>query len=357
MPVFLPPAMPPTTHALPATAAAHSGPAAPHGWTTYVVRPGDTVKAIATRHRTTSRVIATRNHLPYGGGLIKPGQRLWVPRTAPAPRSATPVAKRVATPAAKAKPAARPAKRPSQGGSAAYRIRRGETLTHVAAARRTTVSRLLKLNPGIDPRGLKPGQRIAVPAKGKAGAAARPATRTARPATRTARPAQASKATTRFDSHTFEGRRYPNATVAQAARTRAQLARAGVPGRTETKAIIEKTARRHGIDPKLALAIAYQESGWDQSQVSVANAVGTMQVIPTSGEWASDMVGQRLDLRKTQDNVTAGVAILRYLTREAGSLDHAIAGYYQGLGSVREHGLYPDTKRYVANVKHHYSRL
>ncbi|XVX18829.1 lytic transglycosylase [Actinomycetota bacterium] len=343
MPVFLPPALPPAAHVLPATAAAHSGPAAPHGWTTYVVRPGDTVKAIATRYHTTSRVIATRNHLPYGGGLIKPGQRLWVPRATPARHASA------ATPPAKAKAATtkattRPAKRSSQGGSAAYRIRQGETLTHVAAARRTTVSRLLKLNPGIDPRGLQPGQRIAVPAKGKAA-----------PARSSAKKKTASKP--RFDSHTFEGRRYPNATVEAAARTRAQLARKGVPSRMETKAIIEKTARRHGVDPKLALAVAYQESGWDQSQVSVANAVGAMQVIPTSGEWASNMVGQRLDLRKTQDNATAGVAILRYLTREAGSLDHAIAGYYQGLGSVRQHGLYSDTRRYVANVKHHYKNL
>ena len=28
----------------------------------------------------------------------------------------------------------------------------------------------------------------------------------------------------------------------------------------------------------------------------------------------------------------------------------AIAGYYQGLRSVRENGMYSDTKRYVANV-------
>ena len=28
----------------------------------------------------------------------------------------------------------------------------------------------------------------------------------------------------------------------------------------------------------------------------------------------------------------------------------AVAGYYQGLKSVRERGMFPDTKRYVANI-------
>jgi hypothetical protein len=28
----------------------------------------------------------------------------------------------------------------------------------------------------------------------------------------------------------------------------------------------------------------------------------------------------------------------------------AVAGYYQGLAGVRRHGMYEDTKRYVANV-------
>jgi soluble lytic murein transglycosylase-like protein len=111
------------------------------------------------------------------------------------------------------------------------------------------------------------------------------------------------------------------------------------------------TARRHGVDPRLALAVAWQESGWDQRQVSVANAIGVMQVIPSSGQWASDMVGRRLDLLSTRDNITAGVVILRSLTRSAPTLDQAIAGYYQGLGSVQQNGMYADTKAYTASVK------
>jgi soluble lytic murein transglycosylase-like protein len=121
--------------------------------------------------------------------------------------------------------------------------------------------------------------------------------------------------------------------------------------------MIVSTARRHGVDPSLALAVAWQESGWNQRQVSVANAIGTMQVIPSSGEWASQMVGRRLNLLNTQDNITAGVVILRALMRGAHSPKEAIAGYYQGLASVQKSGMYADTKGYVAAVLAHKARM
>jgi hypothetical protein len=63
----------------------------------------------------------------------------------------------------------------------------------------------------------------------------------------------------------------------------------------------------------------------------------------------SQLVGRRLHLRKLHDNVTAGVVLIKLL-RNSASRRHAIAGYYQGLAGVRRHGMYPSTKRYVANV-------
>ena len=74
-----------------------------------------------------------------------------------------------------------------------------------------------------------------------------------------------------------------------------------------------------------------------------------MQVIPSTGKFASSIVGRKLDLLKPQDNVTAGVVLLSRLTGAA-RLDLAVAGYYQGLGGVKNHGVYPDTKLYVKNV-------
>ncbi len=151
-------------------------------------------------------------------------------------------------------------------------------------------------------------------------------------------------------SDTFNGVRYPSAVVTAARRNHDALARRSVPSRTATRAIIVETARRHGVDPRLALAVAYMESGWNQRAVSPANAVGVMQVIPSGGDWASSLVGRRLDLLDTRDNVTAGVVMLRALGRASSSTEQAVAGYYQGLASVRQRGMYADTKRYVSSV-------
>ena len=76
-----------------------------------------------------------------------------------------------------------------------------------------------------------------------------------------------------------------------------------------------------------------------------------MQVIPSSGAWASDLVGYDLNLLNPRDNIVAGVVIIRQLQRSASSLDEGIAAYYQGLGGVRRNGMYPDTVQYVQRVK------
>ena len=112
-----------------------------------------------------------------------------------------------------------------------------------------------------------------------------------------------------------------------------------------------------GVDPALALAIAYQESGFNHTAVSPANAIGTMQVIPSSGQWASDLVGRPLNLLDPDDNVVAGVAILRQLLRISPDLSSAIAGYYQGAASVRRNGMFADTRRYVAAIQTHMTRF
>ena len=155
----------------------------------------------------------------------------------------------------------------------------------------------------------------------------------------------------------------PVSTAASAARARAvaaskaKLAATTVPSRTATAALIRSIATRHGVDPKLALAIAWLESGWYQRAVSPTNAVGVMQIMPITGTWASQLAGRRLDLYDVRDNITAGVLVLRALQTLADSKDQAIAAYYQGLYSVRTRGLYTDTKAYVANVKAIYARL
>jgi soluble lytic murein transglycosylase-like protein len=121
--------------------------------------------------------------------------------------------------------------------------------------------------------------------------------------------------------------------------------------RDQVRQALAHEARRLGVPVKLALAVGWQESGWHQPLRSSAGALGVMQVLPGTGLWMSLYAGRPLDLRETHDNVTAGVTLLRVLLDETRTTRRAVAAYYQGLGAVRRHGLYPDTRRYVASVQ------
>jgi N-acetylmuramoyl-L-alanine amidase len=123
----------------------------------------------------------------------------------------------------------------------------------------------------------------------------------------------------------------------------------GVPSRYHMRDIIADTARRYGVDPALALAISWQEAGWQQDKVSVAHAIGAMQVIPDTADWISGVTGRRLDPHDAHDNALIGVVALRVMLDRMSKAD-AIAGYYQGMRSVQERGWYAETHRYVANV-------
>ena len=120
--------------------------------------------------------------------------------------------------------------------------------------------------------------------------------------------------------------------------------------RVDVRRLVAREARRHGVPARLALAVAWQESGWHQPVRSPAGALGVMQVLPGTGLWMSLYAGRPLNLRDTHDNVVAGVTLLRVLLGETRSTRRAVAADYQGLGGVRRHGLYPATRRYVADV-------
>jgi N-acetylmuramoyl-L-alanine amidase len=125
-----------------------------------------------------------------------------------------------------------------------------------------------------------------------------------------------------------------------------------VPSRASVARMIRATASRWRIDGRFALGISYEEAGFNQRMISAVGAVGAMQVMPRTGWWVSTNVVRRpLNIYRAKDNITAGVALLSVLLRETGgNMRLAAAGYYQGLASVRQRGMYNDTKRYVANV-------
>lgn len=122
------------------------------------------------------------------------------------------------------------------------------------------------------------------------------------------------------------------------------------PSRGEVRRAVTRTAREVGVDPQLALAVAWQESGWRMDRTSSAGAIGAMQVMPDTGDWMSLYTGRQLGLRDLRDNVLAGVTLLRVLDDNTGSTSRQVAAYYQGLGAVQEHGIYRVSEPYVANV-------
>ena len=122
------------------------------------------------------------------------------------------------------------------------------------------------------------------------------------------------------------------------------------PARTAVRRSVAGAATRHGVDPQLALAVAWQESGWQMDRRSSAGAIGAMQVLPATGAWMSSYAGRRLHLHRLGDNATAGVRLLGVLGDETSSRRRAVAAYYQGLGALRQHGQFHDTRQYVANV-------
>jgi soluble lytic murein transglycosylase-like protein len=130
----------------------------------------------------------------------------------------------------------------------------------------------------------------------------------------------------------------------------AYLASHRQPSKAQVRALVAKTARKHGVDPSLALAVAFHESGFQQRVVSPVDAIGVMQVLPSTRRVLARQYDRKLDLLKAQDNITAGVLLLKQLLRSTGRADRALAGYNQGLGSVAARGLLPQTHAYIRNV-------
>ena len=122
------------------------------------------------------------------------------------------------------------------------------------------------------------------------------------------------------------------------------------PARERVRTVITRTAKRRGVDPQLALAVSWQEAGWQMHHVSSAGAIGAMQVLPSTARWMESYADRDLRLRTLRDNATAGVLLLDVLREHTRSRRHQVGAYYQGLGAVQRHGLYDETLPYVDNV-------
>lgn len=309
-------AVPSTSGATPAvnTAASSSG-SSTSASALYTVVAGDTVWDLARRHGTSVAAIISANGL-NSNATIRVGQTLKLPGARAV--GSTPAA------ASGSGPTVATGNNLDQfgGQTQQYTVVSGDTLSRIATRFGVSVQTIASANSIKNPALIRVGQKLTIPGGAPSG----------------------------LVGDTFEGRTYSAPVVGAANQNKATLNAMDVPSRAQMQAMVVRIAKEYGVDPALAQAVAYQESGFNMRAVSPANAIGTMQVIPTTGEWMSTVVGRELNLLVPEDNVTAGVALLRHLTRGNQQLEIAIAGYYQGEAGVRKYGMYADTKRYVANV-------
>ena len=121
-----------------------------------------------------------------------------------------------------------------------------------------------------------------------------------------------------------------------------------------TASQVGAAAAANGVPAPLADAIAWQESGFNNDLVSSADARGVMQILPGTWDWIQhslDTGGPALAPASAADNVRGGMLMLHSLLSSTGGDEAmAAAGYYQGLPSVAQHGVYPSTQQYVNNV-------
>jgi LysM repeat protein len=292
----------PAPGAAPATSATTAGAATPAPFGGYRVRLGDSLSAIAAEHGVSVGQLAATNGLSTDGVLLA-GTSLRLPSAAASTGSATTTTAGATTTAS------------GTTASGGHYVVPGDTLTGIAAANGITPASLAAAN-GLAPNAFViAGTRLKIPAA--APAAIAPATSTAAPA----------------------------------ANVPPTGAPAGAPGRLSASQI-GSIAGANGAPSSLATAIAWQESGFNNAMVSIANARGIMQVMPATWDYVQNQLGAgRLDPSSPADNVRAGSLLLARLLRDTGGDPAtAVAAYYQGLGSVRRIGMLPETRRYVANV-------
>jgi transglycosylase-like protein with SLT domain/putative peptidoglycan binding protein len=121
--------------------------------------------------------------------------------------------------------------------------------------------------------------------------------------------------------------------------------------RTSIHASIDYWSRTYGVDPRLVRAVAYWESGLNNSVVSRAGARGVMQITPKTWDYVETVLIGRQIPDTPSGNIQVGVAFLHQLLREfRGDSRLALAAYFQGPRSVRRRGLLPETRHYVSGV-------
>lgn len=247
-------------------------------------------------------------------------------------------------------------------------VQRGETLTSVAALDGLSIAAIAGAN-GISPQSqLVAGQILWIPPRtastagaGAAATQAQPTVQSAQTTVQTAQPTDPDSdsdtdqaAPTQVATTTTTVTQSPAPTTAQTTGAAPQTAAAPVPTPERVSASqIANVATAYGVPPGLAEGVAWQESGWNNDEVSGVGAVGVMQIVPATWDWIDRYLtpSQPLAPASASENIRAGVLLLHQLLVDTGGNEPlAVAGYFQGLASVNRYGMYRATRQYVADV-------
>jgi N-acetylmuramoyl-L-alanine amidase len=288
----------------------------------HVVAPGESLSSIAAADGLSVSALAAANGLSPQSQLISGSSVAIPPQTGGSVQTGsaytTPVSDETAAPVASVGTS-------SSSGGGGYLVQPGDTLSAIAARYGVSIDQLASAN-GLDPNGLLiSGTTLSV-----AGAPASEQT------------GEDTTAATTEDVSTA-----PSASDATAA------GGAQPTGEFVSPDTIGEIAAANGVPSSLAEAIGYQESGFNNAEVSNTGATGVMQIEP--GTWSyinRNLAGPPpLSPDSATDNVRGGVLLLHsLLDQTGGDAALAAAAYYQGLPSVQQHGMYSSTQQYVNDV-------
>jgi len=120
---------------------------------------------------------------------------------------------------------------------------------------------------------------------------------------------------------------------------------------SSVRALLDHWAAHYGVSIHLVRALAWMESGYNNSLVSSVGARGIMQLLPTTLRFVeSVLIGHRVR-HNADGNVRAGVAYLAHLLHDFhGNKRLALACWYQGERAVRKHGVYKVSRTFVKDV-------
>jgi len=118
--------------------------------------------------------------------------------------------------------------------------------------------------------------------------------------------------------------------------------------------LIEREAKKNGVDPLIVELIVQQESNFDPYATSHSGAQGLMQLMPGTAA----MLGC-VDPYDAEQNVAAGTNYFATQLRRFQDLGQALAAYNAGPGAVASYGGVPpfaETQNYVALICGRYNQ-